>query len=758
MASGGIDNPLPKAKVVWHMATLGATGSHPLDLTAAGAKAIRLGEKLEGAEYAESLKRGGDGHVALFDNPDTAMFSLGQSTDQGWLSINAERAKALRPVQSTMSLYVRAFLEKTRGWGTLFFWDSIGLAVHESGMAIAFLGQKTLHGATLRELPLGTLDKETWLDLVIRIDGRQLEFFCNGILRNSIPLTNGLRAPFECSLTIGAFGSMPLPHPTHEPCLQGAKIDTIALWDGALADAQIAFLCGLDELSPRVEQEPASQAIATYNQFYDASQSKDLALCCQLEHSMREFMRQDPTRPIYHLTAPIGWIFDPSGACQFQGKYHVYSYRNIYALIRFNSHDHYVSDDLVHWRMWPTSPVADSAMDAHGIYLANHIIDDEGLPNVIYGGWTAGGEVGIRARSHDGMISYGAKRVVLPKYHDGHAWREGDTWYAITMRGTASQSPEGPEILIYSSADLDHWTERGVLFRAREHADNMSLMEFPYLFSTEAKDVLMSGCMPAGVLYWVGKFDRQSFRFIPDHPEGLRVDYANSFHCFNPSTVDAKGPNGAPRRIIMAMESRPKGVVQGLPWNGVHAMPRVLSLDGNHLRQDPLPEWEVLRGGHRSQTNVQVTAGGTGYVGAKGDALEIIAEFENHGATLFGMKVRVSKDGKTFLRVFYNAETNEYGVDGNLVMHSEIPFDNPRQGRGPSYIPAGQPVQMRIFLDKALVETFVNGQTCTTSLEDKNPLHDGLDLFSEGGAVTCTRLDIWEMKSGAQSYRSQMQP
>ena len=51
---------------------------------------------------------------------------------------------------------------------------------------------------------------------------------------------------------------------------------------------------------------------------------------------------------------------------------------------------------------------------------------------------------------------------------------------------------------------------------------------------------------------------------------------------------------------------------------------------------------------------------------------------------------------------------------------------------------------MHVFLDKQLVEAFVNGQTCTTAAKENG---DGIDLFSEGGSVLCTRLDIWNMKS-----------
>jgi Beta-fructosidases (levanase/invertase) len=550
--------------------------------------------------------------------------------------------------------------------------------------------------------------------------------------------------PLKVGVLIGAFSSGPSgvePAELSIFCLGNAKIDALAIWDCSMTDSQVAFLSGQIDVQPQAKESAADRAIAAYNRFYDASENKDLELCRTLERSMREFMRQDPTRPIYHLTAPIGWIYDPSGAVQFQGKYHVSSYRNIYALLRFNSLDHYVSDNLVHWRMWPTGPVADTKADVAGIWLSNHIVDGDGLPNIIYCAWGADGvQRGIRARSHDGMVSYTDKKLIsVPEFHDGHGWKEGDTWYVITMR-------KGPEIVIFSSTDLDHWTERGVLFRPREYSDKtVEGMEFPYLFFLREKAVLMSGCLPAGVFYWIGQFDRKSFKFIPDEPEGLRVDYANPFHCFNPSTVDTKGPNGATRRIIMAMESRLSGSVHGLPWNGVHAMPRAITLDGNHLRQDPLPEFEVLRGRCDSFRSIKITPNTSGYIKLRGDALEIRAEFENQDANSFGMKVRLSRDGRTFVRIFYDAKTSEFGVDGNIPK-SVYPDPEKKLGRGLSYIPKGKPVQFIVFLDKALIEAFVNGQTCTTGIDDTNPLHDGLDLFSEGGTATCARLDIWEMK------------
>lgn len=330
------------------------------------------------------------------------------------------------------------------------------------------------------------------------------------------------------------------------------------------------------------------------------------------------------------------------------------------------------------------------------------------------------------------------KQVVIYPHHDGHTWREGNTWYSITCQKRPGATVKS--VVLFTSTDLDHWSERGVIYTPTQNDRPLATVgyfEFPYLLTFGDKDVLMIGGRPC--YYWIGRLDRKTFQFIPDHPTGLLLDYRNPFHCFNPSAVDQKGPGGSSRRIIMAMAIGVTGEFHGIPWHEMHAMPRSLALDGNRLRQDPLPEFEVLRGAHISQKDIMVKPDGLGYIQKQGDMLEIIAEFEPGDARVFGLKVRLSDDGKTFARIFYDTATSEYGLDGNIAGREDLV-------KGPTYISKGNPVKIHVYLDKCLVETFVNGQTCTALLKDKSLKNLRLDLFTEGGTATCKSLDIWDMK------------
>ena len=90
------------------------------------------------------------------------------------------------------------------------------------------------------------------------------------------------------------------------------------------------------------------------------------------------------------------------------------------------------------------------------------------------------------------------------------------------------------------------------------------------------------------------------------------LDYLNPFHCFNPSTIDHKGPGGSPRRIIEAMQLYVSGQVDHIPWSGVHVLFRVLTRDVNRLVQEPEPEVESLRGKHTHQSGVRIRPGASG--------------------------------------------------------------------------------------------------------------------------------------------------
>ena len=207
------------------------------------------------------------------------------------------------------------------------------------------------------------------------------------------------------------------------------------------------------------------------------------------------------------------------------------------------------------------------------------------------------------------------------------------------------------------------------------------------------------------------------------------------------------------------------GSVDGIPWYGVHVLPRTLSRIGNRLVQEPVDEITKLRGDKRHFENISIWEGSRNFLGdTKGDAVEIEAVFHPGSAKRFGLKVRASADVQKATIIFYDSSTGFFGAEGNLV---DSPY--PELGQGPAYNQSASPadlvrrsfseggrssrqrrreevgeVKFRVFLDRSLLEIFVNGHTCSgifnSALTDTH-----IDLFCEGGSATLQSMDIWEM-------------
>jgi beta-fructofuranosidase len=67
---------------------------------------------------------------------------------------------------------------------------------------------------------------------------------------------------------------------------------------------------------------------------------------------------------------------------------------------------------------------------------------------------------------------------------------------------------------------------------------------------------------------------------------------------------------------------------------------------------------------------------------------------------------------------------------------------------GPVYVPPGEPLRLRVFVDQSIVEVFANDRQCVSvrvypGREDSA----GVSLRAQGGDALLRRLDAWKMRS-----------
>lgn len=486
-----------------------------------------------------------------------------------------------------------------------------------------------------------------------------------------------------------------------------------------------------------------------------ALKSPDPAVVSREALALRRWMiANDPHYPKYHFVGPESWINDPNGPIYYQGKYHLFyqfdpMVPDEHGGWRRSTRcwGHAVSSNLVHWADWPVALWPDTPQDRGGVYSGNTFVADNGDLCALYTGNVRGHNetYGILARSTNSFVTC-SKKVVMddkqrpnlksPVHWDGFVWKEGNTWCQLVGGTTGDNNAQGAAWL-WTSPDLERWTLQTNIAPTIKLG---AFWELPYLIRLGGKHVLLVG---QGNPYWIGDYDRHTMTFRPDHALPRQVD-TGAYYSFNLNMTDRKGPGGTQRRLMHGWVTGPPSPTKAVPyWQGAHSVPRVLRLEGDRLWQEPIPEIGLLRGKHFTASQLPQV---------RGDAFDITATFESATAKTFGIKVRVSADGKEFTRIFFDSATRRFGVDGSTPTRNAVEFKSAGRrgvhasGSVESLLPAGQPVTMRILLDRSIVEVCVNGVAYTARTF---PPGDALSLesFAEGGEAAMKSLDIYEIKS-----------
>jgi len=478
-----------------------------------------------------------------------------------------------------------------------------------------------------------------------------------------------------------------------------------------------------------------------------------------IKHSreLRAKFLEDAHRPIYHFVAPEGLAmpFDPNGCIYWKGKYHLlYIFQDPSLPQGGHCWGHVSSIDLVHWTHHPTA-LAPKPGDADvGIFSGNAFVNKQGEATILYHGCGVGNC--IATSSEDDLVNWtkSPANPIVPnpkegdpdfgKYRswDPHGWLEGDTYYAIFGGSTAT---------LFKSKDLIHWEYLHPFIKTDcEWIDSDEDCSCPDFFPLGDKYMLLCISHKRGCRYYLGRYENETF-----YPEShARMNWPGGT-CFAPeSLVDDKG-----RRIMWAwvLDRRPREMAQVSGWSGVMTLPRVLSLaDDGTLRIEPVEELKRLRLNHRKRENIVADAE---FVldDVHGDSLELSVEMHPQDAREFGVIVRRSPDGSEqtvitckpkakLLKIDFSKSSLDKNIKHwTLCMGSG---ENPevQAQEAPFELRRGEPLKLRIFLDKSILEVFANDRQCVTQrIYPTNRDSLGVALFSREGSTKVKTFDAWDM-------------
>jgi beta-fructofuranosidase len=408
---------------------------------------------------------------------------------------------------------------------------------------------------------------------------------------------------------------------------------------------------------------------------------------------------------------------------------------------------HAVSDDLVRWRDLPLALVpTPGGPDADGCW-SGCIVDDGGIPTMLYTGLRDPVQRPCLATGSDDLLTWtkyaGNPLIAAPPremdqidFRDHSVWREEGAWYQVIGSSVPSV---GGAALLYRSHNLRDWEYLHPLC-AGDRRETGTMWECPDFFPLGEKHVLVISPIPLRkAIYLVGTYANQ--RFTPERIGEVDV----GGHFYAPQTFqDERG-----RRIMFGWlwEGRSQAAFEAAGWAGVMSLPRVLSLRADGwIDFEPAPELASLRGAHRRWDHVPLVS--TEYIlpEVQGNALEIIAELAPGDADICGVDVLRSRDGAEYTRVVYDRARRRLEIDRR---HSSSNAEDQHDVQGGELeLLDGEPLRLRIFVDRSVVEVFANGRACVTSRVYPSR-RDSLSvaLFGEGGAAEARSVDVWEVDS-----------
>jgi beta-fructofuranosidase len=287
-------------------------------------------------------------------------------------------------------------------------------------------------------------------------------------------------------------------------------------------------------------------------------------------------------------------------------------------------------------------------------------------------------------------------------------WKDGADWFAVL--GGHRAGGRGCA-LIYKSKDLVTWQFLNVLMEGAEKN-----WECPNYFKLGDKWVLIYS--PHGpVRYYTGMLTKD-YRFVPEYHGTL--DHGETFYA--PTSMVA--PDG--RRLLWGWAR-----VKGDGWNGCLTLPRVLTLrkDGR-LTMEPAKELAKLRGPLTTQSGAGDGPGTYTLPLQPADGLEIDLTVRPSGAKRFGLSLRDRDTKAVEPVVVVDLAAGTLTAGGMTAKLTR---------------PAADEYRLRAFLDRSILEVYLDGTDCLTAPLKSDPTQQrDIMLTADGGH----RLDYsaWPMK------------
>ena len=477
----------------------------------------------------------------------------------------------------------------------------------------------------------------------------------------------------------------------------------------------------------------------------------------------------DLHRPRYHFLPPSGWMNDPNGVIEIDGRHHLfYQYNPHGAVWDKIQWGHAFSDDLVHWHDQPVALTPDTlGLDETGVWSGCAVSHDNQVMLIYTGGTGAftldGIANGLRNMPICGAIGAPGLQTwhklpenpliaALPDdgdiigQRDPVVWREGDRW---RMSIGAGLRDRGGAALLYESPDLHRWDYVGLL----HHEDVGMLWECPQLltFEDDRAALIVNVWNPPQRAYSAyysgtyrdGKFEAQFFE---------QLELENSAIYAPQATRDAQG------RWIMwnwIREERSIEASVAAGWSGVMSLPRIVTMDAvGRLRQQSVPELQALRPRDSQPLRVAAQQSSVGDVDNRivlgqyqSPMLEILVEFMCDRPTgQVELSLHMLPDALERVPIIYDWERGGLRIERQQSSLDSTGSVEVADVYGDLKLAAGEALKLHIFIDHSVIEVFANDGRATAVTRIYPTQNSGFEIGWQGtSGVTLKSAQVWDL-------------
>lgn len=453
-------------------------------------------------------------------------------------------------------------------------------------------------------------------------------------------------------------------------------------------------------------------------------------------------------KPIFHVTAPVGWMNDPNGFSIYQGRIHLFYQYHPYSSVWGPMHwGHFVSDDFVKWVELPVALAPDSDYDAAGCFSGSAIETEEGHVLVYTGVMESEREDGSKEVIQHQCLAIGngiqyekiSDNPVIPvsqlpeglsgkDFRDPKIWKEENNYYLVACSRDAQKNGR---VLLFTSENCRDWRYLSELAANRGKYGKM--WECPDFFFLDEKQVLIVSPMDMQAdgqefhngkqsMAMIGEYDRQKDHFREE--QVVSLDYGMDFYA--PQTLLTEDG----RRIMIAwMQSWDMMIKpEEQKWYGMMTIPRQIELRNGILYQNPIKELEQYHSDAVICEGMELS-GETAVSGVRGRVLDLTMELLSGNYKEFTISFAKNESYVTSFR--YDRASQKIEFDRT---YSDMTRDAVSK-RAMKIKKPEKTLKLRMLFDRFSVELFVNDGAQVFSATYYTPLDAKDIVFTCDGTV-----------------------